>query len=293
MDSVAVVKEPHTKKNRDIFSKRIHEIDFARGFLIILVLIDHIMFCFQDYGIKWWGEGFWLYEAAHFYVHSYARDIIQPICLMAFCFISGISCAFSRNNRKRSIVALIIAVVLAALTNIGQLILNANNVDSLIRIDLNIIAVLGICIFSYSFIDKLSWKANLAVILFGFIVSSYINPIMRVTLLQQFGGITSVRPGMNYGIEGTPKFYMPIFWEYPIVADIVPLFPYMMFFFSGTLFSYFVYKQNRKSLFPRRFNWERPVCFLGRHTMVIYLSHVVVIFGIFMLINFFITGAFL
>ena len=293
MESVEAIKETNTRVKKDLFAKRIHEIDFARGFLIILVLIDHIMFCFQDFGIKWWGEGFWLYEAAHFYVHSYARDIIQPLCLGAFCFISGISCAFSKSNRKRSIVALIIAAALALITNVGQVILDANGVNSLIRIDINIIGVLGICIFSYSFIDKLSWKVNLAVILFGVLVSYFISPMLRSTLVYYCGGTTSVRPGMNFGVNGTPQFYMPIFWEYPIVADIVPLFPYMIYFFSGTLFSYFIYKVNRKSLFPKRYNWERPICFLGRHTMVIYLGHVVVIFGIFMIINFFVTGAFL
>lgn len=290
MENVATIKEETKPNKKDPFLKRIHEVDLLRGFLIILVIIDHFMFCFHDYLPKWFGETNGLYQFAKFYLNTTARNIIQPLCLLLFCFISGVSCSFSRNNRKRGIVAVIIAVILAVVTNLVQWILGLNGIEVMIRIDINIIGALAISILVFSFMEKRSYRVILAAILISFLISSYISPMLRGTLLKQFGGFTITRPGVSYGELGTPAFYMPLFWEYPYMADFVPLFPYIMFFLIGTLFSYFVYKNKMVSLFPKRGNWERPICFLGRHTMIIYLSHFIIIRGVFIIIDLIVTG---
>ena len=129
------------KKRISPFEKRIHEIDFFRGFLIFLVVMDHLFL-----------EFYHLYDFDHaipffkWYYFSDLRNFIQPVALMCFCFVSGISCAFSRNNWKRAIECLILWAVIAVGSNVFQ-ILEDNKVIPMIepnfRIDFNIIGVLG------------------------------------------------------------------------------------------------------------------------------------------------------
>lgn len=275
-------------EKRGPFEKRIHEIDLFRGFLILLVIMDHIFWGFYNYGFIWYGESHWLVKVFGWYWTSTAREIIQPLALASFCFLSGISTAFSRNNWKRSVVMIVFWAIIALGSNIIQSILDANGVIGAIRVDFNIIGVLAFCNLFYCFIQKRSWKAVLASILIAWLISSYFIPFLRNGLFNTVGGtITERRPGTVYNV---PNVYMILFWEYPLQGDYVPLFPYIVFFLFGALFSIFNYRENKKSLFPKRGEWERPICFVGRHTLVIYLSHFFIIRGIFILITYFITG---
>ena len=38
------------------FEKRIHEIDLFRGFLILLVIMDHLFWAFSYFGSRWFGS---------------------------------------------------------------------------------------------------------------------------------------------------------------------------------------------------------------------------------------------
>lgn len=274
------------------FEKRIHEIDLIRGFLIILVIVDHIIWGFYKYGPTWFGSEHWLSQASLFYWKSTTRTVIQPLALGAFCFVSGISTSFSRNNWKRSLVMIVFWGIIAVGSNIIQIILNNRDIYGEIRVDFNIIGVLAFCNLFYCFIQKRSWKAVLAAILITWLMSSYFIPMLRNGLYNIVGGdyVPDRRPGTVYNV---PNVYMILFWEYPLQGDYVPLFPYIVFFLFGALFSHFYYRQTRQSLFPNRGEWERPICFVGRHTLVIYLSHFFIIRGIFILITFIVTQQFM
>lgn len=278
------------KKHISPFEKRIHEIDLFRGFLIFFVVMDHLFL-----------ELYHLYNHENaitffkLYYFSDLRYFLQPFVLFCFCFVSGISCVFSRNNWKRAIECLILWAIIAVESNVCQL-LQDNNIIPMFepnfRIDINIIGVLGFSMLFYCFIQKYSWKAILAGILIGFLITTYFVPTLRIALSKVCGAYDfpkHIRPGTDiyYGVTeiGNPKFYMPIFWEPSNQADYVPLFPYVVFFFIGAFFSYFVYKPRKTSLFKHKFNWERPICFIGRHTLLIYIGHTVVLMGIFALIK--------
>ena len=271
------------------FEKRIHEIDLVRGILIIIVVLDHIFWCLKYYGQIWFGENHWVYQAFNFYWTSTARGIIQPLALGAFCFVSGVSTAFSRNNWKRVIIMLSFWGLIVIVTNIIQSIVDSQGIVMNIRVDFNIIGCLAFCSLIYCFIQKRSWKGILAALLIAFLMSSYIVPFFRNGLYNVFGGTSSTRPGAYYNI---PNVYMTPLWEYPTQADFVPLFPFAMFFLGGVIFTYFFYRQNKTSLFPKRGEWERPICFIGRHTLIIYLAHFIVIRGIFIIINLIINKTF-
>ena len=277
------------EKKTGPFEKRIHEIDLIRGFLILIVVMDHVFWCLKYYGNIWYGENHWMYQVFNFYWTSTARMIIQPLALAAFCFISGVSTAFSKNNWKRVSIMLIFWGIIALGSNIIQMVLDNNGVVAEIRVDFNIIGCLAFCSLVYCFIQKRSWKAILATILISFLLSTYFIPSLRMGLYNIYGGRLSTRPGASYYI---PNIYMTPFWEYPIQGDYVPLFPFIIFFLCGALFSAFFYKEKKQSLFPSRKEWERPFCFIGRHTLIIYLVHFIVIRGIFVIINLIINGTF-
>lgn len=285
-----------------IFDKRIHEIDFFRGILIFLVIFDHIMINIYhlpfDHSNKFW-------QFFNWYIHSTARDVIQPLALFGFCFVSGISCAFSKNNLKRAIVVLIIWAVLFIGSNALSLMISKGWISGLndpdVRVDFNIIGVLGFCMLIYSFIQRRSWKVLLATTLICFYLSTYFVDALRSTLAQPSvcGYWKNYRPGNYFFTRGLvdefgnpiygaiPNFYLPLFWEPKGSADYVSLFPYSIFFFSGALFSHFTYKKNKKSLIPHKGEWERPICFIGRHTLIIYGGQFIVLTIIFNVIRLF------
>jgi len=250
------------------FEKRVHEVDFLRGVLIIIVLIDHILNNFLLNTHEWYlitGNIFWedFYGAMRFYWDSIARQIIRPICLIAFCTISGISCAFSRNNWKRAGEMIVVFAVLA----VGSNLLQAWGWlgDTCTIIDFNIIGVLAFSTLFYCFVQNSSWKGLLASTLCWGLFVTY-----GMALINSIPGTQLAR---------APALVKPLFET----ADWMPIVPYIFFFFLGAIIAYFFYS-DRKSKLPRH-EWERPFCFVGRYTLYIYLGHQVVFIPIFMIIT--------
>ena len=274
------------KEKKDLFEKRIHEIDLIRGFLILLVVMDHVFYCFYHYGTHWFGPEHWMSSFFGWYWTSIPRMIIQPLAVGLFCFISGVSTSFSRNNWKRVIMMLAFWLIILVGSNILQIVVNNNNMDMNIRVDFNVIGCLAFCSLIYCFIQKRSWKGVLAAFLIAWLCSSYFVPMLRNGLYNVVGGRVSWRIGASYAI---PNVYIIPLWEYPVQADYVPLFPFLLFFLGGALLSVFFYRDKKKSYFKRR-EWERPICFIGRHTLLIYLAHFIIIRGIFMIITFIMEG---
>ena len=261
------------------FEKRIHEIDFIRGVLMLLVVMDHIFNLLRSYNGGWAGadhiQPFWgIYLVADFYWTNIARKIVRWFCLASFCFISGISCAFSKNNWKRAGQM----IALWAIILVGSRILEACRVTynwqlgiNSFAIDFNIIGVLAWSTLIYCFVQEKNWKWLLVIGIIGLLI----HPVC--VLLSQ----------TEWGKEA----FVPMLWEpshalYPH-ADYMPLFPYLGFFFAGALLSKFTYSVERKSYFKRH-EFERPVCFIGRHSLIIYITHFLVLIGIFSFVGLFI-----
>ena len=138
--SEAVIQKVSNTRKPGAFEKRIHEIDFIRGFLIGLVVIDHI-FCFlMIFSSGWKGCG-GLYNVCSFYWTHDARAIVRFIALAGFCLVSGASTAFSKNNWIRAGQMLAFAAVLAIGSTVADALFSkALGLDTL-KIDFNVIAV--------------------------------------------------------------------------------------------------------------------------------------------------------
>ncbi len=245
----------------EAFKTRVHEIDLLRGFLIILVIFDHLMWFFLNY-IFHYNHPF-----LQWYWTSELRFIVRQCVLFLFMFLCGISCHFSKNNARRGGLLLAFAVIVSIGSYILQLLpMFANRV---VHLDINILGVIAISILLYSLIQKRSDNEVLFAIAILMIFYFFTLIASRQADTKSFNHFTSL-------------LYCPF---NPIkagyVADYLPIFPYIIFLFIGALFGRKFYK-NKKSLVKKKGNWEKPICFLGRHTLLIYVGHEVVFTLVFM-----------
>ena len=248
-------------KKASKFELRIHEIDFLRGICIILVLLDHFMLNLYSNAYQWlnlthnpiFSE---IYKATtYYYSFGCIRDIVRYIVLFGFSFLSGVSAEFSKNTVRRSLILIVIWFIIFVVTSGAQMIgMNAGFVIN--PIDFNIIGVIALCYVLFSLVRKRSNKVMYAIILICFYVWWCLIPFLDIAY-----------PDLK------SRMYFPFFWDPGDCgrpqSDWMPLFPYLMYFFVGVMFSKFFYK-NKKSYF-NRYEFVRPICFMGRHSLIIYL----------------------
>ena len=264
---------------RNPFETRIHEIDLIRGILMCLVIIDHIFNLLMSFNEMWMGpdllEPFHtIYDVAYFYWTNPARVVIKYICLISFCFVSGISSTFSRNNWRRALIMIGIWLTILITTNVLDYFRATYDWKLGLRtmkVDFNILGVLAWSMLLYCFFQKSSWKVLLIVTVVGL----SLHPLCVIFSQTDWG----------------QNMYSVPFWKpnraISDQADFLPIFPYLGFFFAGSLFAYFTYKKDHKSYF-KRYGWERPFCFVGRHSLIIYGVHFFALIGIFLIVGLFI-----
>ena len=267
---------------KDPFTSRIHEIDFLRGLLMCLVIMDHIFNLLESFNHGWahvpTGDNiepfYTIYKVAQFYWNHPVRTVVRWLCLGSFCFLSGISCAFSKNNWKRAGQMIGLWFLIAVISNILQAIYSTYNLDFGIRtfrVEFNIIGVLAWSTLIYCFVQDKSWKWLMVVGIIGLLL----HPICVLLSRTDWGQNAYVLPlwRSSKGIADQ--------------ADYMPLFPYLGFFFGGAIVSKFTYSVSKKSYFKRH-EWERPICFIGRHSLIIYGTHFLLLIGLFSLVGLFI-----
>ena len=251
-------------KSKDAFISRIHEIDFLRGILMVLVIFDHLM----------WFINYYIFHnqnnALNWYWSSDLRFVVRQMVLMLFLFTCGISCHLSRNNKKRGLLLLGLTAFIMVATHLIQLM--PIFADRVVIIDFNIIGVIAISILLYCLAEKLNNRDLLYII--------------GVLILIYFFIVISAR---SYDSSEYNPFIFMIYAPFnPVkaryVGDYLPLFPYVIFLFMGVLFARRVYT-NKESIIAKKGNWERPICFLGRHTLFIYIAHEIIFTAIFILLD--------
>lgn len=271
-------RKEQPKKKISSFDKRIHEVDFLRGLMILLVLMDHLFWNLKHYGYSWWQasgctneffEG--LYNVFNFYWTHLARTIVRECVLFVFVFISGVSGAFSRDNWKRAGQMLCAYMILSIATNLLQ---SWQSLDQNARIDFNIIGVLAWSTLVYCFVQNKSWKAQFALALSCFLVNILLIPALQAH-------------------SNWENAYVPLLWNPGHQADYMPLFPYITVFFLGAMAGKILY-QDKESLVPSwKRDFERPFCFMGRHCFIIYMAHQLILVPLFLLIDLIVKGLFI
>lgn len=240
---------------------RAWELDFLRGIALIMMLFMHTSWDFRyEFGV----DIFSYLEADWFW------SFVHPVIVVLFVGVSGICSTFSRNNAKRGLK--ILAATLAL--NIGTLIIyKVTGIPCLIIF--NVLSVLTCGIFLYALIAFIEKKTKA-------------NPNVT-NLIMGLAGLYIVIVGCNIHYMDNASdslFFLPVGFDIagtPPMADYMPLFPWLGVFLLGCVIGRTCYK-DKKTLFAGKGKVmsavARPVEFIGRHSLIIYLAHQPVIYGL-------------
>lgn len=265
--------------------ERIWEIDFLRGICLILMVFDHMMWQIHNFignffNIESWSNpaipSFLLnyHNFGNFYYLNDFRICFRLFILFLFFFLCGISINFSNNNLKRSLICIGFGLVITIITVIFCALKVITVQNSLISF--GVLSCLGTCIlitcFLRKFILKITnnnynyWVVTVFILSFTLI---FLGNYFRVKF--PFYKI-NINDPMNIfiGIIGN------IFGFANFGGDFFPLVPYLGYMMIGCLFGETFYKE-RKSLFNKEPKCLKPITYVGRHSLPIYLFHIPVI----------------
>ncbi|HOJ12074.1 MAG TPA: heparan-alpha-glucosaminide N-acetyltransferase [Clostridiales bacterium] len=220
---------------------RIWELDLLRGIALLLMIYFHIIFDMKDI------FGYNVYYSKGFnYLTGRAAGIL-------FILISGISCTLSKNNMKRALKILAIAMIITVLTHLY-------NVD--MGIKFGILHFLGLSILTYPLLNNLN---------------EYLLMMSGTVILILGGYVSRLNPGFDY------LFIVGITSEKFTSSDYYPLIPWLGIFIYGIILGKVLYKDKR-SIFNFQLR-NNIISWLGRNTLPVYIIHQPVILAIIGLIK--------
>ncbi len=258
--------------------KRVWEVDFLRGFMILFVVWDHLMWDIKSQG-PYQTEFFtWLFELARTYQTGTLRKATHDVFVTLFVFTSGVSCSFSHSNWKRGVKMAAFALLFTAVTYAVTAIVGMN-----VTIYFNVIHVIALSVLLWSFIDwcrskcKKSWQKNI----FGAVMTVVTVAVLVIGACANVSPWTNDSPWLYFivqhgGSTGYSKFKG---------GDYLPFFPDFGWFLIGAFLGSFLYKE-KKSLFPSvNTKWVSPITFCGRYSIWIYFGSQVVMYGVIYLLS--------
>ena len=283
--------------------KRIWEIDFLRGVLIIGMVIDHLMFFIGMFSSLYEAGSLpiWLLNVSAFanaYWLNEFKVVVRFFGVTLFFLLTGISSKFSKSNLKRSVICMGFGILLA----LGYMTFSLISGQSMYVL-FGIITCLGFSMFAYWGVKALyvkihksenNWKwwslgIGCAMTLAGFITNLCISTDSRFghILLSMFGHFN---PGNFNSLEPLTfgKALLTIIGFYKWGNDWMGILPFTGFTFIGGFIGEHVYSI-RKSIFFRKdenrnveFNRKAIqstwfINWLGAKTFIIYIIHPIVI----------------
>lgn len=256
------MKLPESAKPAARSSKpgRAFELDALRGLALFMMILHHLIFdlrymlhldvfAFQE---TWW-----------------FNNLLRPVFLNVFIVVSGISCTFSRNNTKRGLrltgVALLFNLVFAGVSFF------TGDEFYIIFSVLHLLAA-GILLYSLLTVGERKQKKQLL----------HVDVIILL-----LGAVILWAAVLLADLQGKTGYWLIPFGLLPPdgigMADYLPLIPWLGFFLVGAAIGRLVYT-NRQSAFPgaphQLLELSRPFCFLGRHSLLVYILHQPVLLAI-------------
>jgi len=279
--------------------ERIWELDFIRGLCVLLMIFDHFMYDLADiFGKAWYQaalEGGWasqdffynLWQSARAYYFgsttstfwgivstgSEIRAFVEPMVVVIFAIVCGISCSFSKSNLKRGIELGVLALLITGVTRLlGEEMMITFGVFHLFTV-----AILLWCLIDFiCHHDKIKTAFACGIIGVAIIV---INQCLVAIWLQDHNAFSDTSNGFFLGYFMVGKDSIPS-------ADYQLIFPYVGWMLIGAALGPTLYMR-KKSLIPPlgKVDWYAPINFWGKYAMWVYVTHQVVIGAILGLIS--------
>jgi len=251
--------------------ERIWELDFLRGFAILMMVFDHIMFdlsYFPGYFSNFYQLDIpvfnWLQEHAVLYWNSGIRFFGRHFFIFIFLFVSGISFTFSHNNVKRGLKMLVVAFVITLSTYLMDITLGYD-----VLIIFGVIHMFAINTLLTALIRK--WIKSEIIVLFIGMVLLTISFIFGFFEPQKVSLSWSNLPGIIIGLKAYG-------------ADHFGVLPYLGFIIIGTVIGKLFY-QHKVSLLPKqKLSHQNIILLTGRYSLWVYVLHQPVVLVIVMAI---------
>ncbi len=277
---------------------RCWELDFLRGFAIIMVLLDHTMYDIANiFGSAWRICDSTilqqLYNLADWYVNSQIRAVGWIFFVFIFFFVSGICTSLSRSNIKRGLKLVFVAGLISGVTYFIQEVFNYSDMF----IWIGVIHCLSFVVMFYAVVQvivalickqnnryRLVMLVTTSVIL---IVGLVLNGIYNVSLYSM--AYYNYAGSYQSFIAGV-FVYTRTVWEMANL-DYFPVLVYLCMFLAGAIVGQLAYRK-RTSLVPKlECKLTKPVSFCGRHSLLIYLGIQVLMLPILYVITVSVTGS--
>ena len=225
-------------------SKRFHILDAWRSLAIVLMIVYHFLFDLALFQVITWDQMF-----------STPLNIMQKFICCSFILLAGASARFSRSNLRHGLIVIAAGIVVAIGGSIG---------GQIIRF--GVLQLLGWSMMIYHFAGKLLQK------------------IPGAILAVFSGALYILCESWTNAVTVSAKWLYPFGFLYPgfSSADYFPLLPWFFLFLTGTVFGGWCLKHRNHRLLTAPL--PAPLTFLGRHSLVIYLIHQPILFGLCVLI---------
>lgn len=261
------------KKTIDL-TNRVAELDVIRGLCILGMAVDHafamVVFMlpsiFQNststYNIYTFGIEYW---------NSTFRMIIHMLGLSLFLLLTGVCCSFSRSNIKRGARLFAVSIAFSLVTVIFMNIIDEK--DNMVFF--GVLHCIAVSLLIIGLLEKI--KTNKWIYLAIGVVMVAVG-IIFVNVVNEFGDNTvSVSSESLWTL--IPKCVIGLAYT---GADCEPLFPYGGIIFIGVFLGKMIYKDKKSLIFKKYHN--NFLTFVGRHTLIFYLVHLLVIVPIWVVV---------
>lgn len=224
---------------------RIQMLDAYRGLCLVMMVVYHIMWNLVY--VAGGPQGLFT---------SPVLDVIRWVVAASFIVLCGISSRFSRSNLKRGASVFLVAIAITVVTSLAQL-----------PIYFGALHLLGLSMMIYG----LTWRMWQR-------VPEVVLPLVCLALIVlSWVAVRQIPVGMDAVYA---KFLWFFGWNpgYYNSADYFPIFPWFFLFLLGTWAGKYV----KEGALPAWFYEANApsLAWVGRRTLVIYLVHEPVIYGI-------------
>lgn len=240
------------KLRQDKTVRRVWEVDFLRGFCMLFVIWDHLMY---DFAYIFYGNFSTAFARAignfaRAYCTSGIRYATHDWFVGVFVLVSGLSTVFSRNNWIKAGKVLTAAFLLTLITNAGVSYFGRG-----IVINYGILHMLATCGLIYAFLKTVkapNWLP-LALGAVALAVGYYFN---AQNLTEPVGLIFLFNSKRAFG------------WS---AGDFWPLMPWLGWFLIGAFLGSVIYKNKTTKLPFINEKYLAPVTFVGKNSLWFYL----------------------
>lgn len=225
--------------------KRIDAIDALRGLAVILMVIHHALYDV----VYFLGAPEWLFSNPVF-------DVLHYVFAGVFIFLSGLSSQLSRSNIKRGLKVIAIALVITLVTWLMDM-----------PILFGVLHLLGTSMLLYGLTRRM-WDK----------IPRIAAPVLYIALI-----VLSALAVERVAIES--NYLWMLGWCPPGFRsfDYFPLLPWVFVFLLGTWAGFYV-KEHK--LPEKLYDFTVPLFpAVGRKSLIIYVLHQPVLYGLFMLIK--------